>query len=598
MRRLPRLDDRGIAPALAVRACAFVVAACFVLHGAAAQQLPGAPERASGRIDKAPVSGHRHLVAAAHPLAARAGDEILRAGGNAIDAAIAVQLVLGLVEPQSSGLGGGAFLLYHEARTRRLVAYDGRETAPAAARPDRFIGEDGRPLAFFDAVVGGRSVGVPGTVRLLETVHRRHGRLPWARLFERAIALADDGFAISPRLHAAIAGETGWPQARARDYFVGADGAAKPAGTRLRNPAYARTLRTLAAQGARAFYAGAIADDIVRTADAAPRNPGDLTRDDLARYAIKVREPVCGDYRGHRVCGMPLPSSGGIAVLQVLAMLEPYDIASMGPASFWSVHFTSEAERLAYADRGVYMADPDFAAPPSGLLDRDYLRARSRLISVNRSLGVAPPGDPARGEARVRELAYGRDAALEFASTSQVSIVDDDGNAVSMTTTIEYAFGSRLMTESGFLLNNEMTDFSFVAVDGGKPVANRVEPGKRPRSSMAPTIVYDRAGRVAIVAGSPGGGAIIGYVVKTLLAIIDWKLDPQAAVALPNFGSQNGPTDLEADSAVAALEPRLRALGHATRIVEQTSGVHAIVRTRDGWIGGADPRREGIVVGE
>ena len=538
------------------------------------------------------------MVAAANPLAARAGYEVLREGGNAIDAAIAVQLVLGLVEPQSSGLGGGAFLLHHDSRTGRLSAYDGRETAPAAAKPDRFLGADGKPLAFYDAVVGGRSVGVPGTVKLLETVHRRHGRLPWSRLFRRAIALADAGFPVSARLHALVASETHWSQARARDYFLTPDGRARPVGTLLRNPAYAATLRTLAAKGAKPFYDGPIADDIVRTANDAERNAGDLTRSDLSAYAVKARTPVCGPYREYRICGMPLPSSGGTTVLQVLGMLAPYDIASMGAASFWSAHFLSEAERLAYADRSVYMADPDFARPPSGLLDAAYLRARARLITVNRSLGVAEPGDPTRDAAREPAPAYGADAAPEFPSTSHIAIVDGDGNAVSMTTTIEDQFGSRLMTAGGFLLNNELTDFSFVPVDNGKPVANRVEAGKRPRSSMAPTIAYDARGRVAIITGSPGGSAIINFVVKTLVAMIDWKLDPQAAIALPNFGSRNGPTELEKDTAVAALQSRLEALGHRTVVIDQTSGVQAIMRTSRGWVGGADPRREGIVLGD
>jgi gamma-glutamyltranspeptidase / glutathione hydrolase len=584
--------------ALVTRAGACILTVVAVLGATGAGAEPPAPEHPSGWTEKTAVTSHHAMVATANPVATRAGDEMLRAGGNAIDAMIAVQLVLGLVEPQSSGLGGGAFLLYHDARTRRLIAYDGRETAPASATADRFLAADGTPLAFHDAVVGGRSVGVPGTVRLLEMVHRRHGRLPWPRLFRPAIALAENGFAISPRLHAEISAETHWVQARARDYFLTAEGTPRPVGSRLRNPAYARTLRALAATGAAAFYEGAIARDIVRTVRDAPRRPGDLTRADLAQYRVKVRAPVCDRYRGYRVCGMPLPSSGGLTVLQVLKMLEPYDVASMGPASFWSVHFASEAERLAYADRSVYMADPDFFHPPAGLLDDDYLHARSRLISTYGSLGVATPGDPARRRSRASELAWGRDAAAEFPSTSQISIVDRDGNAVSMTTTIEDGFGSRLMTAGGFLLNNELTDFSFVPVEDGKPVANRVEPGKRPRSSMAPTIAYDAAGRVAIVTGSPGGSAIIEYVVKTLLAIIDWKLDPQAAAALPNFGSRNGPTELEKDTSVVALAPKLRALGHTVRIMEETSGVQTIVRTQEGWVGGADPRREGAVLGE
>jgi gamma-glutamyltranspeptidase/glutathione hydrolase len=569
--------------------------ACTFAALASGQPLP--PEHPSGWIDKKPVASRHDMVAAAHPLATRAGEEILRAGGNAVDAAIAVQLVLGLVEPQSSGLGGGAFLLYHDAKHQRLVAYDGRETAPAAARPERFLDADGHPLAFLDAVASGLSVGVPGTVRLLETVHRRHGKLAWPRLFRRAIALAENGFAVSPRLHGEIAAQTRWPQQRARDYFLTPEGAPRAAGSVLRNPAYARTLRMLAREGAKAFYEGPIADDIVRTVDRAPRHPGDLTRADLAHYQARVRTPVCDGYRGYRVCGMPLPSSGGITVLQTLKMLEPYDIAAMGAASFWSVHFASEAERLAFADRDAYLADPDFVPPPEGLLDDGYLHARSLLISTRGSLGVAAPGDPARRLAVATAGSWGIGVTADFPSTSQISIVDADGNALSMTTTIEYGFGSRLMTEGGFLLNNELTDFSFVPVDNGKPVANRVEPGKRPRSSMAPTIVYDKSGTVAIVTGSPGSSAIIDYVVKTLLAIIDWRLDPQAAAALPNFGSRNGPTELEKDTPVASLAPKLAALGHDVLVIEETSGVQTIVRTRGGMVGGADPRREGTVLG-
>jgi gamma-glutamyltranspeptidase / glutathione hydrolase len=585
---------------LARRCIARVVGCVLALAAgvACAQVTPGAPEVSSGWTARSPVTSRHFMVAAANPLATRAGYDILRAGGNAIDAAVAVQLVLGLVEPQSSGLGGGAFLLYHDARTKRLVAYDGRETAPAAATPDRFLGADGQPLAFYDAVIGGRSVGVPGTVALLETIHRHHGRLPWPRLFRRAIVLAEGGFPISPRLHVLIAAETHWSQSRARDYFVTPDGNARPIGSRLRNPAYARTLRVLAAHGANAFYTGAIADDIMHTADSAMRNPGDLTRADLARYRVKARQPVCGRYRAYRVCGMPLPSSGGLTVLQALKILEPYDVASMGPASFWSVHFVSEAERLAFADRNVYMADPDFFRPPDGLLDDEYLHRRSLLISTTQSLGVAPPGDPAQREARARELAWGEDAAAEFPSTSDIAIVDGDGNAVSMTTTIEDGFGSRLMAESGFLLNNELTDFSFVPVENGKPVANRVEPGKRPRSSMAPTIVYDRHGNIYALAGSAGGSRIIDHVIKTLIGMIDWKLDPQAAIALPNFGSRNGPTELEQGTSIVALQPKLRALGHETRVMIDPSGAQAIARTPTGWIGGADPRREGVVMGQ
>jgi gamma-glutamyltranspeptidase / glutathione hydrolase len=561
----------------------------------AAQDLP--PERPSGWTEKTPVTAKHWMVAAANPLAVEAGSRILKQGGNAVDAAIAVQLVLGLVEPQSSGLGGGAFMLLHDAKANKLFAYDGRETAPAAATPDRFM-KDGEPMSFYAAVIGGRAVGVPGTVRLLEVAHRRHGKLKWSALFAPAIALAERGFAVSPRLHALIAAERHLTQSRARSYFYDADGAPLPVGAVLVNPAYAATLRRIAADGADAFYRGDIAQDIVATARAHAANPGDLTLADLAGYSVKVREAVCAPYRGYRVCGMPLPSSGGLTLLQMLKILEPFDLKAMGPASFWSVHFMSEAGRLAFADRDVYMADPAFFTPPAGLLDDAYLRARSALIRPDASMGVAAPGTPPGKLPAARRVALGRDNALEFPSTSHLSIVDNYGNAVAMTTTIEDGFGSRLMTQGGFLLNNELTDFSFAPTDHGKPVANRVEAGKRPRSSMAPTIVYDRFGRVAIVAGSPGGSAIINYVVKVLVGIIDWELDPQAAIALPNFGSRNGPTELERNTPLAALEPKLKALGAPVLVTDHTSGLHVIQRTKDGWIGGADPRREGVVMGE
>jgi len=578
------------------RLLAAVSVACLVVGAQAAAQNQ-APERPSGWTDKAPVTARHWMVAAANPLAVDAGYRILKQGGNAVDAAIAVQLVLGLTEPQSSGLGGGAFMLLHDAKTNKLIAYDGRETAPAAATPDRFM-KDGKPMSFYDAVVGGKSVGVPGTVRLLETVHRQHGRMKWVDLFAPAIALAEGGFAVSPRLNAMVATEKYLDQPRAKAYFLGADGKPLPVGTVLKNPAYAATLRKLAAGGADAFYSGEIARDVVDTANTHPTNPGDLTLADLANYKVKVREAVCDSYREYRVCGMPLPSSGGLTVLQMLKMLEPYDLRAMGPASFWSVHFMSEAGRLAYADRGVYEADPAFYTPPAGLLDETYLLSRSALIKSDSSMGRAKPGNPPEKIAPARKVAYGEDTALEFPSTSHISIVDKYGNAVAMTTTIEDAFGSRLMTQSGFLLNNELTDFSFAPTEDGKPVANRVEAGKRPRSSMSPTIIYDKAGRVVIVAGSPGGSAIINYVAKTLIGIIDWDLNPQAAIALPNFGSRNGPTELEKDTSIVVLEPKLKALGADVRVMDHTSGLQAIQRTNTGWIGGADPRREGIVKGD
>ena len=568
---------------------------------AACAQAP-APELSSGWTPKRAIVSKRDMVAAANPLAVAAGYAILREGGSAVDAAIAVQMVLNLVEPQSSGIGGGAFMLFHNGRTRLLTAYDGRETAPAAAKPDRFLGTDGKPMQFFDAVVGGRSVGVPGTLRMLELAHRQYGRLPWAALFAPAIELAERGFAVSPRLAILITSEKQrFRQERARDYFFNPDGSPLAVGQTLRNPALATTLRQIADHGAGAFYKGEIARDIVDTVRAEP-NPGDMSEADLAAYKARVREPVCGRYRIYKVCGMPLPSSGGITLLQILGILEPFDLRALGAESLMSVHLLSEAGRLAYADRNRYLADPDFVTPPPGLTDPAYLRQRSALIRLDASMGQAKAGLPEVAPAARRKAAalydFGADRAPEFPSTSQISIVDRYGNALAMTSTIEYAFGSHLMTRGGFLLNNELTDFSFAPMEDGQPVANRVEPGKRPRSAMAPTIVYDDKGRVCVVTGSAGASAIINHVAKALIGVLDWKLDPQAAVDLPNVGSRNGPTELEKGTAAAALAPRLQALGHETRVAEDTSGVLMIVRTPRGWVAGADPRREGTAKGD
>jgi len=561
---------------------------------ASAQSSP--PEPPSGGAPKQTASARRQMVATANPLATEAGELILRRGGSAVDAAIAVQMVLNLVEPQSSGIGGGALMLVHDARRKTLLAYDGRETAPAAARPDRFLDPSGKPLRFFDAVVGGRSVGVPGTLRMLELAHRRHGRLAWATLFDPAIRLAEQGFVVSRRLSRAIARETHLRQERARAYFHNADGTPLAAGQLLRNPAFAATLKRIAVEGVSAFYTGALARDVVATADDYAANPGDLTLDDLAAYQARVRQPVCGQYRRYRVCGAPPPSSGGIAVLQMLGLLERFDMRSIGGSDLLSAHLFSEAGRLAYADR-VYVADPDFVAVPVGLTDRAYLFERSRLIKLDSSVGHASPGTPPPMVASAGAL-LGRGEALEFPSTSHISIVDRYGDAVAMTTTIEDAFGSRLMTAGGFLLNNELTDFTFEPVESGRPVANRVEGGKRPRSAMAPTIVYDARGRVTVVAGSPGGPAIINYVAKTLIAILDRGLDPQAAVDLPNIGSRNGPTELERGTSAESLAPKLHALGEATQVVDQNSGLQVIVRAGRYWRGAADSRREGTARGE
>jgi gamma-glutamyltranspeptidase / glutathione hydrolase len=541
-----------------------------------------------------PVVAKRFMVVAAHPLAARAGYDAIRRGGSALDAAIAAELVLGLVEPQSSGLGGGAFLLHYSAREAKLDAYDGRETAPAGAKPGRFLGADGRPLDWPDAVISGKSVGVPGLLRMLEAAHRRHGKLPWASLFAPAIRLAREGFPISPRLAALVAADRFLPlDASARRYFFRADGKPKPAGTLLKNPEYAAVLERAAAGGADAFYRGAIARDIAAAVRSHKRTPGDLAEADLAAYSAKQREPLCGAYRSWKVCGMPPPSSGGFAVLQILEILERFDLQKVKPESVEAVHLFAEAGRLAYADRNLYIADPDFvAAPLAALLAPAYLAARAKLIDPLHSMGRARAGDPAGVAA-----GYGRSEPLELPATSHVSVVDAEGNAVALTASVEAAFGNRQMVR-GFFLNNELTDFSWAPEEDGRPVANRVEAKKRPRSSMAPTMVFDKEGKLYMVIGSPGGHSIINYVALTIVNVLDWGMDIQQAIDAPRMGSRNGPTELERGTKAERLAPALERMGHSVRIRPEVSGLHGIVRTATGWAGGADPRREGVALGD
>lgn len=557
-------------------------------------QTQAEPEAATGLEVKAGATAQSHMIAAAHPLAAKAGLEMLRKGGSALDAAIAAQMVLNLVEPQSSGIGGGAFLLNWDEPSGKLATYDGRETAPKAAGPDLFLDAAGNPLDFATAVRSGRSVGVPGLLRMLEMAHGRHGKLPWADLFAPAIKLAREGFTVGRRLNLLLhwmGADAFGPQARA--YFFDENGSPVRTGTLLRNPALEDTLKAIAAGGAQAFYSGEIAEAIAAKVTSAPHNPGAMTLSDIEGYKAVERPPVCAPYRGHAVCGMGPPSSGGLTVGQSLMLLEPFDLGDT-PLGTDAVHLIAEAEKLAYADRNRYMADSDFTAIPSGLLDPDYIARRRELIRMDAVMEKAEPGSPPG----LDPASYGDDASRETPGTSHISVIDSDGNAVSMTTTIESAFGSRMMV-AGFLLNNELTDFSFRSTDShARPVANRVEGGKRPRSSMAPTIVFDGTGKVKAVFGSPGGSRIILYVVKTAIGLIDWKMTPQAAAALTNFGSRNGPLEIEAGVAGATLAARMALRGHSLGTGLMTSGIHVIQRTPSGLEGGADPRREGVALGD
>jgi gamma-glutamyltranspeptidase/glutathione hydrolase len=562
-----------------------------------------APEIATAYAEKSGWAAQKFMVAAANPLAADAGYQMLKKGGSAIDAAIATQLVLTLVEPQSSGIGGGAFLLYSTAKG--VQAFDGRETAPASADEHLFQNADGSPVSRATGVVGGRSVGAPGVLRMLELAHKEHGKLPWATLFGPAIKLAHGGFPVSQRLN----GLLNWDQALKRDpvaaaYFYDKEGKAWPVGHVLKNPQLARTLREIARGGADAFYQGRIARDIAAKVAAHRTNPGKLTAQDISGYRAKVREPVCSDYKAWTVCGMPPPSSGGIAIAQMLGMLEVKDIRPYAPVDgvldAQAIHLFSEAGRLAYADRNRYVADTDFVPLPgngiASMLDKTYLAQRASLIG-DKSMGKAMPGTPPG-----MQVAWGMDNALQRPSTSHLVAVDAFGGGLSMTTSVEDAFGSRQMVD-GFLLNNQLTDFSFDSRDADGPIANRVEAGKRPRSAMSPTLVFEKGTHKLVLAtGSPGGSSIINYVAKVLVGTMDWGMNVQQAINLPNFGSRNGPTELEKGRAPAAQVEALQAMGHEVRVIEQNSGLQGIMRLnahgKDFWFGGADPRREGMVRGD
>ncbi|MGI5309562.1 gamma-glutamyltransferase [Rheinheimera sp. WS51] len=546
------------------------------------------PEAATGLYQQQLVSAEQYMVSAAHPLAVQAGKNILAKGGSAVDAAIATQLMLGLVEPQSSGLGGGAFMLHWQADNQQLTTFDGREKAPAAATEKLFFQHD-KVMDWRSAYVGGKSVGVPGVVAMMEKAHQQFGKLAWADLFTETIETANNGFIVSSRTAGQLA--KGWNKgitefSQSRHYFY-PQGQAVQQGERLTNPAYAKTLQIIANKGAAGFYSGEIAQQIVQTVQEASINPSQLQLSDLANYQAVERDAVCMDYREYKVCGMAPPSSGGVAVLQILGMLEQYDLAQLAPNSLPAIELLSGAAKLAFADRERYMADPDFVAIPlQGLIDKQYLAQRGKLISVNKPSDKAQAGVPKQAP----NLASSE--AIEFANTSHLSIVDAKGNAVSMTTSIENVFGSGLMA-AGFLLNNQLTDFSLQPKVDGKPVANRVQGNKRPRSSMAPMMVFDQDNNLVLVIGSPGGSRIINYVAQTIIAVLDWRMNMLDAIALPKFTHRNDYLALEKGTVLQNYKAELEQLGYQVKVQDLNSGLHGIMLTEQGLQGAADPRREG-----
>ena len=567
------------------------LAVCVVLPTAAlAQSPPHQPEDTTAINEKQSVTAQKFMVTSAHPLATQAGYDVLAAGGSAADAAVAVQVMLGLVEPQSSGLGGGAFLLYFDKESGELTTYDAREKAPMAADGAYFLDENGEPVDFIEAVIGGRSAGVPGTPKLLEKLHADHGTTDWATLLQPAIEAAEEGFEVSQRMADAVADTEGLDRfVEAAEYFL-PNGEPIGQGTLLKNPDYAETLRLFAKEGSAPFYTGEIAQDIVAALQT-NINPGMLTMEDFAAYEVAMRDPVCTDYRGFEVCGMGPPSSGALTVGQILELLEPFDLAEMGDG-VEARHLFTQASRLAFADRGLYMADSDFVDMPQGLLDEGYLLERSKLINPDADMGAAQAGTPPWDEA----MRLSPDTDRPKHGTSHFVIVDRAGDMISATTTIESGFGNRVMTR-GFLLNNELTDFSFTPEAEGAPVANRVEPGKRPRSSMAPTIVLED-GAPVLLTGSPGGANIIDYTALSIIAMLDWDMDPQDAIDLPHVTNLNGGTRVEEGEGAEEMSDGLIALGHEVTVANLNSGLHVIQITENGLIGAADKRREGVAMGD
>ena len=538
----------------------------------------------------------RHMIATDSPLATDAGLAMLRAGGSAVDAAIAAQMVLTLVEPESTGIGGGGFMVLFDPKAKKVTSFDGRETAPASATPDMFLDANGKPRGHFDAVPGGLSVGVPGDVAMLWLAHRKYGRLAWAKLFQPAIALAEKGFPVTRKLAMEL---KQFPQLAKmpdiRAYLYHADGTPLSEGENLKNPELAKTLRGIAKNGPKGFYEGPVAQAIVDKVQHAPVNPGGMTLADLENYQAKERAPVCGTYRSYRLCSIGPPSSGGIAVIQILDMLERFSSKDLQPETLSQAHLFAEANRLAFADRAKYLGDPDFVyVPIAGLTDPAYNRERALLIDPAKDMGPAQPGTPPTKHAAID---YAPQRSPQLQGTSHMSIVDDSGEAVSMTTTVEFILGSEIMAK-GFILNNELTDFSFDPVLDGRPVANAPEPGKRPLSAMSPTIVFDAHGKFTIATGSPGGPLIIAYTAQSLVEMIDGHETPEQAAGEPHIANMNGPTLIEGGSA-EALVPQLTAMGHEVKVMKsELSGLNIVARVKGGYVGAVDPRRQGSVKGD
>jgi gamma-glutamyltranspeptidase/glutathione hydrolase len=537
----------------------------------------------------------RHMIAAANPHAAAAGLEMMRAGGSAVDAAIATQLVLGLVEPESSGIGGGAFMLVYDPRTKRTTSFDGREMAPASATSTMFLDANGQPRTKPDTIPGGLSVGIPGVVKMLALAHKKYGKLPWAKLFEPAIKLAEDGFPVGPKLARTIKSFTrGANMPDIKEHFYHADGTPLAEGETYKNAEYAQTLKKIAAQGPDGFYKGEIAQAIVDKVQHAPRQQGGMTLADLANYEARERPPVCGGYRQYRVCSMGPPSSGGIAVLQILGMLQRFTPDQLTPNTVSGAHLFAQASRLAYADRAMYLGDPAFVdVPIQGLTDKGYVAGRAALIDPAKDMGTATAGNPPQ-----KHAALAPQVSPVLHGTSHMTIVDDSGEVIAMTTSVESVFGAEIMTR-GFMLNNTLTDFSFQPVRDGKPVANAPAPGKLPLSAMSPTIVFDSHGKFLVSVGSPGGPAIIDYVAQILIGILDAKMSPKDAISMPHEINMNGNTLLEHSPTSDVLAAQLTAMGHTVQVPQvEGSGLHGIARVKDGYIGAADPRRDGIALGD